>query len=63
VGDRAGRRLLPPDRHPRPAARRRKRRALRRLADDPLRSQDAARDRRAAGDARLAALLPAARSL
>ncbi len=46
LGDRAGRRLVPADRHPRPAARGRQRRALRRLADDPLRPQDAARDRR-----------------
>ena len=48
LGDRAGRRLVPADRHPRPAARGRQRRALRRLADDPLRPQDAAGDRRAA---------------
>ena len=57
LGDRAGRRLLPADRHPRPAARGRQRRALRRLADDPLRPEDAAGDRRDAHDARLAALL------
>ena len=48
--------LLPADRDPRPAARGRQRRALRRLADDPLRAQDPARDRRAPHDARLAAL-------
>ncbi len=57
LGDRAGRRrLVPPHRHPRPAPRGRARRALRRLADDPLRPQDVARDRRAADDARIAAL-------
>ena len=56
LGDRAGRRFLPADRHPRPAARGRQQRALRRLADDPLRPEDAAGDRRAAHDARLAAL-------
>ena len=56
LGDRAGRGLMPADRHPRPAARGRQRRALRRLADDPLRPEDAARDRRAADHARLAAL-------
>ena len=38
VGDRAGRRLVPAHRHPRPAARGRERPALRRLADDPLRA-------------------------
>ena len=41
-------RLVPADRDPRPAPRGRQRRALRRLADDPLRPEDAARDRRAA---------------
>ena len=41
-------------RHARPAARGRQRPALRRLADDPLRPQDVARDRRAAHDAGLA---------
>ena len=56
LGDRAGRRLVPADGHARPAARGRQRRALRRLADDPLRPQDAARDGRAARDARIAAL-------
>ena len=48
LGDRAGRRFVPVDGHPRPAARGRQRRDLRRLADDPVRPQDAARDRRAA---------------
>ena len=57
LGDRAGRRLVPADRDPRPAARGRQRRALRRLADDPLRPEDAAGDGRAADHARLAALL------
>ena len=47
VGD-----VLPPDRHPRPAARGRERPALRRLADDPLRPEDLARDGRAADHAR-----------
>ena len=46
LGDRAGRGLLPADRHPRPAPRGRQPGALRRLADDPLRPEDAARDRR-----------------
>ena len=41
-------------RHPRPAPRGRERPALRRLADDPLRPEDLARDRRAAHHARLA---------
>ena len=41
---RAGRRLVPADRDPRPARRGREPRALRRLADDPVRHQDAARD-------------------
>ena len=50
LGDRAGRRLLPARRHPRPAARGRQRRTLRRLADDPLRPEDPAGDRRAAHD-------------
>ena len=54
LGDRAGRRLLPAGGHPRPAARGRQRRALRRLADDPVRPQDLAGDRRAAHHARLA---------
>jgi hypothetical protein len=40
--NRARRRLLPPDRHPRRAARGRERPALRRLADDPLRPEDVA---------------------
>ncbi len=56
LGDRAGRRFMPPEGHARPAARGRKRGALRRLADDPLRPQDAARDRGVADDAWLAAL-------
>ena len=56
VGDRAGRRLVPPHRHPRPAARGRQRPALRRLADDPVGPQDLARDRGAAHDAGLASL-------
>ncbi len=47
-------RLLPADRHPRPAPRGRQRSALRRLADDPLRPQDAAGDRRDAHHPRLA---------
>ena len=54
LGDRAGRRFLPADRDPRSAARGRQRRALRRLADDPLGPEDAARDGRDADDARLA---------
>ena len=53
LGDRAGRRLLPADRHPRPAPRRRQRAALRRLADDPVRPEDLARDGRAADHARV----------
>ena len=52
LGDRAGRRLLPADRDPRPAARGREPRALRRLADDPVRPEDLAGDRRAAHHAR-----------
>ena len=62
LGDRAGRRLMPADRHPRPAARGRQRRALRRLADDPLRPEDAAGDRGVAHDAWLAALFGSLRS-
>ena len=54
LGDRAGRGLLPADRHPRPAPRGRERRALRRLADDSLRPEDAAGDGRATHDAGLA---------
>ena len=42
---RTGRRLMPVHRHPRPAARGRRRAPLRRLADDPVRAQDLARDR------------------
>ena len=58
LGDRAGRRgLLPAPGHPRPAARGRQQRTLRRLADDPLRPEDAAGDRRAADHPGLAALL------
>src|SRR6202049_4170605 len=57
VRDRADRRLLPPDRHPRSAARRRQQSALRRLADGPVRPQGAARDGRATHDARLPALV------
>src|SRR5438552_6135296 len=57
LGDRAGRRFMPADRHPRPAARGRQRRALRRLDDGPLRPEDAAGNRAVAHDARLAALL------
>ena len=45
LGDRAGRHLVPAEGHPRPATRGRQQRALRRLADDPLRPEDAARDR------------------
>ena len=56
LGDRAGRGLLPAHRDPRPAPRGRERRALRRLADDPLRPEDAARDRRAAHHPGLAAV-------
>src|SRR5205823_4142138 len=48
----------PPDRHPRPAARGRQRPALRRLAADPVRPEDAPRDRRVAHDTRVTALLP-----
>src|SRR5438876_1171944 len=57
LGDRAGRRFMPADRDPRPAARGRQRRALRRLDDDPLRPEDAAGNRAVAHDAWLAALL------
>ena len=42
VGDRAGRRLVPADRDPRSAAPRRPGRALRRVADDPVRPKDVA---------------------
>ena len=45
LGDRAGGRLVPADRDPRPAPRGRQRRDLRRLADDPLRAEDPAGDR------------------
>ena len=74
LGDRAGRRLLPAFGHPRPAPRGRQPGALRRLADDPLRPEDAAGDRRAlttpgslrysgaAGLARLPGSVRAARS-
>lgn len=48
---------MPTDSHSQSTARRRQRLALRRLADDPVRSQNAARDRRDAHDARLAALV------
>ena len=44
VGDRARRRLVPADGHARPDARGRERSALRRVADDPLRAEDVARD-------------------
>ena len=44
LGDRAGRRFLPADGHPRSAARRRQQPALWRLADGALRAQDAAGD-------------------
>ena len=54
LGDRAGRRLLPPAAHPRPAARRGQRPALRRLAHDPLGAQDLARDRGEADHAGIA---------
>src|SRR5439155_9483227 len=57
LGDPADRgRLLPPAGHPRPAPRGRERRALRWLADDPLGSEDVARDRRAPHDAGIAAV-------
>ena len=42
VGDRAGRRLVPADRGPRSAAPGRPGRALRRVADDPVRPEDVA---------------------
>ncbi|CAA9345427.1 MAG: Transcriptional regulator, ArsR family / Ligand-binding SRPBCC domain protein family, partial [uncultured Nocardioidaceae bacterium] len=58
VGDRAGRRLLSAHRGARPAPRGRERRAVRRLADDPLGSQDAAGDRGAAHHPRLADVRP-----
>ena len=45
LGDRSGRRLVPADRHPRPAPRRRPAGALRRLADDLVRPEDLAGDR------------------
>src|SRR5215213_7294810 len=57
LGHRARGRLVPPDGYARPAARGRQRRDLRRLADDPLRTEDPARDRRAPDHARLPALL------
>ena len=56
LGDRADRRLLPPDRDPRPAPRGGQQRALRRLADGAVGPQDAAGDRRAAHHAGLAAI-------
>ena len=56
LGDRAGRRFVPADRDPRSVARGRERRAVRRLADDPLGSEDAARDRRDTDHAGIAAL-------
>ena len=59
LGDRAGRRLLPADASPTTSCRGRQQRALRRLADDPLRPQDAARDRRAARHARARCATPA----
>ena len=45
LGDRTRRRLVPADRDPRPAQRRRTARALRRLADDLVRLEDLAGDR------------------
>ena len=54
LGDRAGRRLVPAAADPRPAARRRQRADLRRLAADPVGPQDLARDRRGADHPRLA---------
>ena len=54
LGDRTGRRLVPSRRHARPVARRRERRAVRRLADDPLRVEDLARDGRSPHHTRLA---------
>ena len=54
VGDRAGRRLVPADGHPRPAQRIGSRGDLRRLADDPLRPEDVAGDRRDPHHPRLA---------
>ena len=60
LGNRTGRRFLPPPRHPRPPAPRRQQRDLWWLADGPLRPQDVAGDRRAAHHARLDALEPEA---
>src|SRR5664279_1662796 len=48
LADTAGRRLLPPERDPRPAARGRECPVVRRLADDPLGPEDVARDGQAA---------------
>ena len=53
VGDRAGRRLVPPDRGPRPTAAGRTGAALRRVADDLVRPEDVARNRGDADHARL----------
>ncbi len=56
VGDRAGRHLLPAQGYPRRALRRRQQRALRRLADDPVRPQDVPGDGRPARHPGLAAV-------
>jgi DNA-binding transcriptional ArsR family regulator len=54
LGDRAGAGLMPADRHTRPAGRPRQQRTVRRLADGPVRAEDAARDRPEPDHARLA---------
>src|SRR5258708_3242742 len=61
LGDRARRRLLPAAGDPRSAPRGRERRALRRLADDPLGPEDAAGDRRGPDNAGLADVRPGRR--
>ena len=58
MGDRARRRLMPANGRARPASGQRERRALRRLADDPLRTQDAPGDRRIAHHSGLAHVQP-----
>ena len=62
VGDRSRRRLMLPYRHARSASRRRERRAVRRLADDPLRSQDTPRNGRESHHAGIAELRVALRA-